>query len=480
MITSVYQWLRFIEENYKDDIAFQYYRDAQVHQIRYAEFVNDIKRFVCYLQKHEEMVEGKHFGILGRNSYHFLVCLYGVMAAGGVVVPLNIEESLDNINYQIEFADISSIFSDGEYEKLEADFGDKYSSMLKNMDDYKSCNEYEELAESVDVEKLSMIMFTSGTTGRSKGVMMSQRNLFAPLKHFLETIHSAEENISRDKPKIFLVVPLYHMSGIGCALTWNTNGSTLNICESPKYMYRDLKQMKSDSASVVPAILKMWSKDIKRGKMEKLGGIKNIACGAATIDAQMLQEFRENGISIYQAYGMTEMCGGGTANTSIDPEKIHSVGLPGAGSELRIEDGEICIRGDHIMMGYYKNDEETQAVMRDGWFHTGDLGYLDEDGYLYLTGRKKNLIILSSGENVSPEELEGLLQRSPLIAEVLVKAVKDKIAAKIYCKEQDQVSVEAYIEEMNKKLTFYKRITRVEFSTEPLPKTAAGKIVRSE
>ncbi len=480
MVASVYQWLRFIEENYKDDIAFQYYKDAEVHQITYLQFVNDIRRFVCYLQKHEEIVEGKHFGILGRNSYHFLVCLYGVMVAGGVAVPLNIEESLDNISYQIDFADVSGVFSDGEYEKLEPDFYDKYASVLRDMEDYSNCNEYAELTEGADVENLAMIMFTSGTTGRSKGVMMSQKNLFAPLKHFLETINSAEGNISRNKPKIFLVVPLYHMSGIGCALTWNTNGATLNICESPKYMYRDLRQLKSDSASVVPAILKMWSKDIKRGRSEKLGGIKNIACGAAAIDAQMLQEFRDNGISIYQAYGMTEMCGGGTANTSTDPAKLRSVGIPGAGSELRIEDGEICIRGDHVMLGYYKNDMETQAVMRDGWFHTGDLGYLDEDGYLYLTGRKKNLIILSSGENVSPEELEEILQLSPLILEVLVKAVNDKIAAKIYCKEQDQAAIEAYIEEMNKKLTFYKRITKVEFSTEPLAKTAAGKIVRSE
>lgn len=480
MVASVYQWLRFIEENYKDDIAFQYYKDAQVHQVRYFEFVNDIRRFVCYLKKQEEIVEGKHFGVLGRNSYHFLVCLYGVMAAGGVAVPLNIEESLDNISYQIDFADISGIFSDGEYEKLEPEFCGKYASMLKSMDDFCNISECAVLSECFDVERLSMIMFTSGTTGRSKGVMMSQRNLFAPLKHFLETINSAEGNISKDKPKIFLIVPLYHMSGIGCALTWNSNGATLNICESPKYMYRDLRQMQSDSASVVPAILKMWSKDIKRGKLEKLGGIKNIACGAAAIDAQMFQEFRENGISIYQAYGMTEMCGGGTANTSTDISKLHSVGLPGIGSELRIEDGEICIRGDHVMMGYYKNDRETQAVMHDGWFHTGDLGYLDEDGYLYLTGRKKNLIILSSGENVSPEELEELLQRCPSVMEALVKAVNERITAKIYCKEQDQASVEAYIEEMNKKLTFYKRITRVEFSTEPLAKTAAGKIVRSE
>lgn len=480
MVTSVFQWLKFIKDNYKEDIAFQYYKNEEVHQISYLQFADDIRKFIGYLHMRYGTVEGMHFGILGRNSYHFLVCLYGVMAANGVAVPLNIEESLDNIDYQIDFADITRIFSDGEYEKLEPEFGNKYAHMLSKIDDYLGCDDYEELTECADIEKLAMIMFTSGTTGKSKGVMMSQKNLFAPLKHFLETIHSAEGNISREKPKIFLVVPLYHMSGIGCALTWNTNGSTLNICESPKYMYRDLKHMRSDSASVVPTILKLWSKDIKRGKREKLGGIKNIACGAATIEPQMLQEFRENGISIYQAYGMTEMCGGGTANTSTDLAKIKSVGLPGAGCELKIDCGEVCIKGDNIMMGYYKNAEETRKTIIDGWLHTGDLGYLDEDGYLYLTGRKKNLIILSSGENVSPEELEELLLRNPLIEEVLVKAVDDKITAQIYCKEQDNTAITDYIDEVNKKLTFYKRITRVMFCKEPLPKTASGKIVRTE
>ena len=480
MIASVFQWLEFIEENYKDDIAFQYYKNAEVQQVSYLQFVADIKRFNSYLHKQYGAVEGKHFGVLGRNSYHYLVCLYGIIVANGVAVPLNVEESLDNIEYQIDFADITGVFSDGEYEKLEPAFGEKYVHMLRSMDEYLVWDDYAELTESEDTEKLAMILFTSGTTGKSKGVMMSQKNLFAPLQHFLETINSAEKNISRDKPKIFLVVPLYHISGMGSALTWNINGSTINICESPKYMYRDLKHMKSDSASVVPAILKLWCKDIKKGRYEKLGGIKNIACGAATIDSQMLQEFRENGISIYQAYGMTEMCGGGTSNTSTDVAKVKSVGLPGAGCELKIDRGEVCMKGDNIMMGYYKNEEETRKTIIDGWLHTGDLGYLDEDGYLYLTGRKKNLIILSSGENVSPEELEELLLRNSLIEEVLVKAEDDKILAQIYCKEQNYAAVEEYIDEVNKKLTFYKRITKLEFCTEPLPKTAAGKIVRSE
>ena len=478
MIASVVQWLNAIEENYKNEIAFQYVKDNEVCQVSYRQFVMDIRQFMGYLGKSYEMVEGRHFGILGKNSYHFWVCLWGVIAAGGVAVPLNREESFENMDYQIGLADVIGVFSDGEYEKLEPEFGRKYAYMLRGMDEYCACDRYEELEECNDVEQLAMIMFTSGTTGKSKGVMMSQKNLFAPLRHFLNTIQSAEGNISGNKPRIFLVVPLYHMSGIGSALVWNINGSTVNICESPKYMYRDLKLMPSDSVSVVPTILKLWIKDVKRGRVEKLGGIRNICCGAAAIEPQVLQEFRNHGILIYQTYGMTELCGGGTANTSISSDKLKSVGLPGAGCELKILDGEVCFKGENIMLGYYKNPEETERVIKDGWFHTGDLGYLDEDGYLYLTGRMKNLIILSSGENVSPEELEELLLRSGLMDEVLVLAKNDKISALIYCKKYNQAEVREYIEEVNKKLTFYKRITNIEFCEQPLPKNAAGKILR--
>lgn len=479
MLSSVFQWLKFIDENYKDNIAFQYYEDEMVKQISYEQFVRDVKRFVSYLNMKYESIDGMHFGILGRNSYQYLVCLYGIMVANGVAVPLNIEERMEKIEYQVNFADVACVFSDGEYEKLEPEFGDKYANMLIKIEDYSQYSVYAEVEECKDVEKLAMILFTSGTTGQSKGVMMSQKNLLAPLNHFLATINSAEKNISGYTPKIFLIVPLYHISGIGSALAWNTNGSTINICASPKYMYRDLKYMKSDTAFVVPTILKLWRKEIKKGKYEKLGGIKSISCGAAVIDPQMLQEFRENGISIYQAYGMTEICGGGTVNTSMDIEKIKSVGLPGAGCSLKIEDGEVCLKSAAVMMGYYRDIEETNKAIKDGWLHTGDLGYLDEDGYLYLTGRKKNLIILSSGENVSPEELEELLLRNPLIEEVLVKENNDKISAQIFCGRQSCEEIEKYIKEVNKSLTYYKRISNVEFYMQPLPKTATGKLVRS-
>ena len=142
-------------------------------------------------------------------------------------------------------------------------------------------------------------------------------------------------------------------------------------------------------------------------------------------------------------------------------------------------DGELCIRGDSIMLGYYKDPEATAAVIdKDGWFHTGDLARVDEDGYYYITGRKKNLIILGSGENISPEELEGLVEKCPAVQECIVKEMGKKIGVVVYCPQAEQQTVQDHITEMNRTLPMYKRIGVVEFSAEPLPRNATGKLLR--
>ena len=145
---------------------------------------------------------------------------------------------------------------------------------------------------------------------------------------------------------------------------------------------------------------------------------------------------------------------------------------------MKLEDGEVCFKGTAVALGYYKDPEGMAEAFRDGWFHTGDLGYLDEDGDLYITGRKKNLIILSNGENVSPEELETLLLKNANIREVVVKEKDDKICAEIYCDVQMQDAIEAYINQVNKSLPYYKQIVLTEYRTEPFERTASGKIKR--
>ena len=146
--------------------------------------------------------------------------------------------------------------------------------------------------------------------------------------------------------------------------------------------------------------------------------------------------------------------------------------------EYRLEDGELCMKGDAVMLGYYKDPEATAAVLRDGWFHTGDLARIDEDGYIYLTGRKNNLMVLPSGENVSPEELEAKLARCPAVREALVCQKEGRICARILCRTALQPQVRAYIHTLNRTLPLYKRITAVEFTDQPLPRNALGKLQR--
>ena len=183
---------------------------------------------------------------------------------------------------------------------------------------------------------------------------------------------------------------------------------------------------------------------------------------------------------ITQVYGMTETCGDGIINYEQDEKHIRAVGKPDDHAEYKLDEtGEICIRGGCVMLGYYKDPEATAEVLdADGWFHTGDLARVDEDGFYYITGRKKNIIILDNGENVSPEELENLLSKCEAVKECIVREKGKKICAVIYCGEADQQTVRDFITETNRTLPLYKRMSAVEFSTEPLPRTGTGKLMR--
>ena len=252
------------------------------------------------------------------------------------------------------------------------------------------------------------------------------------------------------------------------------------IPEDIRNFYKEIRRMPSQVMAVVPVIMNSLHKDVMRGRKERLGELWVPICSSAMFDPQVMLDMATNGMFVVQTYGATETCGDGIINYAQDAKHIGAVGQGNDYLDYKIEpDGELCIRGDSIMLGYYKDPEATAAVIdKDGWFHTGDLARVDEDGYYYITGRKKNLIILDSGENVSPEELEGMLEKCPAVQECIVKELGKKIGVVVYCEKEHQQTVRDFIAQMNRTVPLYKRIGVVEFSETPLPRNGAGKLVR--
>ena len=354
-----------------------------------------------------------------------------------------------------------------------------YGSLLRPMDAYKAY-EPAELVNRIDPKALMVLMFTSGTTGRSKGVMLSEANFFAVMDHhlsvgraYLEAAHDPDMLVGH-----LTVLPMFHLGAFGCLFTWAEMGWAQNL-GSLRSFYKDLKRMPSQAMAAVPVLVQSIHHDLMADKKSKLGDLWALNCMSAMFEPQILMDLSEHGMFIAQLYGSTETTGGGLINFAHDAKHIGAIGKPDGHCEIKLDNGEICVRGGDVMLGYYKDPEGTAEVVdAEGWFHTGDLARVDEDGYYFLTGRKKNVIILDSGENVSPEELEGLLEKCPAVKECLVKEKGKKICAVVCCEEADQQAVRDFITETNRTLPLYKRMSAVEFSAQPLPRNAMGKLMR--
>ena len=276
------------------------------------------------------------------------------------------------------------------------------------------------------------------------------------------------------------LLPLFHMACFVCVMSYPPAGWALNLCGDIRDFYRDLGLMHSDVMASAPMLVETIYNDYKRGRVERLNGLWDLCCSSAALDPKMLEELAANGFVVNQCYGMTETFGDGILNFTQTADHMSAVGKPDDHCEYQLDEtGEICIRGNSVMLGYYKDPEATAEVIdKDGWFHTGDLGRIDEDGYYYITGRKKNLIILANGENVSPEELEHKLAACPAVQECIVKEKSQKICAVVYCAKEQQAEVKDFITECNRTLPLYKRISALEFTAEPLPRNALGKLLR--
>ena len=445
---------------------------------------------------------GKHIALLGTTTYEWIVSFFGITNSGSVAVPIDAQLPADAICELLDRADVEMLF----YDEIRADV----AAMVKeacpkvkqvvsfqateNKDDVWSweqlCKQNQgEYRAEIDPNQLCTILFTSGTTGKSKGVMLSHRNL-------TDNAVCLDMKIPAGTVTMTLL-PINHVYCLTMDIIKGLYiGVTSCINDSIMHVQRNLKLFKPDMVLLVPLVIESIYAKLKAagGMMPKKmvakaafgGNLKTICSGGAYLDPEYVEKFAEYGITILQGYGMTECSPVISTNLFWDNRK-GSVGKLMPNCEARVVDEEIWIRGTSVMMGYYKMPEETAQTLEDGWLKTGDLGYVDEDGFVYITGRKKNLIILANGENVSPEEIENQLSKDDLIKEILVRDKEQVIEAEIfpdyeYAKKKRikdiQARLQDIIDEYNKQQPPYKGIHSLIVRETEFEKTTAKKIKR--
>lgn len=463
-------------ENYSNRKAVMTVDGKDIEYKTYSELYRDIKVYARKLEDILGDVEGKHIGILSSNNYALTALLIATIASRAVAVPLNIHESIDNLRMLAQNADLDILFCEDPdmIRKIDLDMKVKPMSFLMEGD----CNEKAlcDFDES-DVDKDALIIYTSGTTGLSKGVVITIGNLFFIPRFYLAELFRVNSEEDRSYSG-YINLPFYHIAGIMALLAVTEIGQVLCFSKDYRRILKDIENNDIDVAVVTSAVLKLWEKTLRRGKRDKLGSVKFIYVAGAAVSPETAMVFLRNNIGIIQAYGMTETGGDVTLNWDM-LEHPTSVGKIPDTVTVNVVDDEILVKSWSNMKGYYKNSEETSEILQDGFIHTGDLGYVDEKGYLYITGRKKNLIILPGGENISPEELERELSKNEFIEECRVYQDDDRIAAEIFAPTCDQEEVRQFISMLNTRLPIYKRIYKTVFRDSEFEKSAMGKIRRS-
>ncbi len=421
-------------------------------------------------------LKNRRIAIIGENRYEWAISYLAIINGTGIVVPLDKQLPKQEIESCIKRARVSAIiYSEKLEETIEEiinrndtiqycigmdlqENGEKKYSLKKliqiGKEEIEKGNKTFVNAE-INEEAMSEILFTSGTTSESKAAMLSHKNIAF-------NIYEQCRMIYIDKTDVFLsVLPIHHTYECTCGfLTPLYRGAAVAYCEGLRHIQKNMKEAHVSVFLTVPLILetiykKIWEGIEKQGKTrivknmikitnaldkigihlkrkifasihEQFGGkVRLFIAGAAAINPEVAQGFRDLGIFAIQGYGLTE-CAPIVALNRDKEYKDAAVGLPLVGTDLKIVDkneegiGEIITKGNHVMLGYYENEEETKKAIRDGWFYTGDMGYMDEDGFVYITGRKKNVIITKNGKNVYPEEIESLLNENEYIQESLV------------------------------------------------------------
>lgn len=505
---TLYDLLANAGKEYAAKTFLKYEKEDVFYDKTYSQLAKDSISFGAWVQEQQEEKQGRyHIAMLGRCSYRYLVSFFGTVSAGGIAVPLDIQASEEVLIDNITRAEIDALLFDWE-------FHDEVAAILEACPKIKHCicmqkmqeNNIPELCKlyadntfvpAAKQEECAVIIFTSGTTGRGKGVMLSHGNL-------IDNLFSSTETEDQSAEVCMNVLPIHHIFCLsGDVFLIMRYGSLLCLCPDISKILTYISIYKPTSIRVVPMIGKMLYNRIAMTKKNypKLSDIEvknevlgkrfhKIISGGGYLAKDLAMNFARLGITIGQGYGMSECSPKISAPDYECPEKLDSVGKVVERCQVRITDGEIQVKSPSVMMGYYNDPELTKEVItEDGWLCTGDMGYVDEEGYIYLTGRKKNLIILSNGENVAPEGIENRFDDEVLIQDILVYAKEDTIAAEVYpnyeyAQLQNISDIEQAVQEIinrkNEELPSFSKIVHCSVRKHPFEKTSSKKIIREK
>lgn len=531
------EFLAGIAELYGQRPALSWFtRRKEEMTLTYAEMAEKVSALRKMLLS-KQLPKGSHIAILSENSADWIISFLATVSCGYVAVCADTEQSDDFIRDMLCRSDTRLVFLSNTFLSICLPLleTNQIASMIlmngKTSDPrvellgtlYEQGAQMEE-PESVQVspDQTAEIVFTSGTTSQSKMVMLTQKAIMQNCYDSGAYVHFFS--------RVFCSLPFYHAYGLNCAvLNSFLRGCHLYINGDLKTTMRDLQLAKPDTMLTVPLMMEaihnqIWLSAEKNGKADSLrklirmaglcqklhlpihfktfdslrekisSSLRLIICGGAHLNLEIAEEFELFGIQVLQGYGITECCPLISVNCNYN-NKLGSVGLPLTTMEIRVADSEIWARGPSVMQGYYNNPEETaEAFSEDGWFKTGDLGYVDKDGFLFLTGRKKNLIVFKNGKKISPEKLEDLISSIPMVKEVLVTGTANgvfaddvKLTASIYPDPQRTEGMSSYeileslqreIDKINNTLPSYQQIQLVNIREKEFNKTSTKKIKR--
>lgn len=506
---TIYDLVCSAGDSHGDHVFLRYEDNDVIYEVTYRQFVADCMAVAAWAQeKSRELGHPVRVGLLGGSGHHYLAVMLGVMASGSVIIPMDVQMDADTFCDCVSRSDEDVLFYDWDFRTLAEEAGSRCPALEECISlqhgRHVACSDnilknyagrpVENLAKP---EECAMILFTSGTTGRGKGVMLSHGNLIDNVFCTTDTEHPENE--------IYLnVLPMHHVFCInGDVLIVIRYGSTLCL-------NRDMTKLAAHILLFEPTVMRMVpmmakglynriaimsrqqpGKSLFQIKEEVLGKrLHKVVSGGGYLAPELAANYSRLGISIAQGYGMSECSPKISSPDWNRPDKVASVGKLVEGCQVRLVDEEIQVKSPSVMMGYYKEPDKTaEAITEDGWLCTGDIGYLDEEGFLYLTGRKKNLIILSNGENVAPEQLENLFEDERLIEDILVFGEDDAICAEVYPNfkyaEAANISdiegtVQEIIKKHNQKLPSYRRIMQCRIREVPFAKTSSKKIIRNQ